>query len=458
MEEANEPAEREQPPALAPADEAMLARAQILREITDAALRDIAGPYPANDSGRVLRDALYIQGLADKLVDQAVIAERERRANWTDIGHAASSSRQAAHERWNAKVGAWVLMERRRTGIGRGPADPAAHARHLDEWYEDLIGEPRAVSTLLTSLEDEAARAEGNARRTEARQLHDRAEALRTEIDAAYNAAMAAIGTPAAEEKKEVWAAKHHARSDVYERLAVVEEPVAPEHRRRAAAQRKLAQDITRDRAPANLPADDGTRQQIRAAYLDLTDAERHGSKRAVAALLAERLDGVDPDSIRKQLDAVIEAERASFLLDIAACADPDTAQSTATSLLQGYAPNTDFRQSTSHRLLSRYLMAAALDGADANTLHTWFTHPDDRRPIELLRSGPVPEWADEYEETLSSTLKTHGNALTVLQSVLQAHVPSGHEERPMTEPIQAQLAAERKSTDDITEEASTER
>src|SRR5262249_6520343 len=159
MDEVNEPAERERPPALAPADEAMLTRAQTLREITDAALRDIAQGYPADDHGSVLRDALFLQRLAEQLVDQAVVAERERGASWTDIGHAASSSRQAAHERWNTTVGAWVLMQRRRTGIGRGPADPATHARHLDEWYEDLVGEQRAVSTLLPSLGDEAARA-----------------------------------------------------------------------------------------------------------------------------------------------------------------------------------------------------------------------------------------------------------------------------------------------------------
>ncbi|MGW6606042.1 hypothetical protein [Streptomyces sp. NPDC055036] len=423
MDETNEPAERERPPALAPADEAMLARAQTLREITDAALRDVAQLYPGNDHGSLLRDALFIHGLAEQLVDQAVVAERERAASWTDIGYAASSSRQAAHERWKNDVGAWVLMERRRTGIGRGPADAATHARYLDDWYADLVGEQKAVSSLLPSLADEAARAEGDARRAEARQLHDRAEELRKESDTAYNEAMAATGTPAAKERREVWAAKHLARAEVYERLAVVEEPVAPEHRRRAAAQRTLAQDIARDRAES-LPADEGTREQVYAAYTELADQERRGSKRAVATLLAERLDGVGADSIRKHLDAVIEAERMSFFLDIPACSDPDTALATASSLLQDYAPNTEFWQSLSHKLLSRYLLAAALDGADAATLYSWVTHPDDRRPVELLRSGPVPEWADECEQILSSSRKTSGNVLTVLQTVLQARVP----------------------------------
>ncbi|GAA2110830.1 hypothetical protein [Streptomyces synnematoformans] len=422
MTEANTPAERERPPALAPADEAMLALTQTLREISDTALYDVA--FGDDDPGSLLRRALSLQDLAAQLVDRAAVAERERGASWTDIGDAAGSSRQAAHERWTTTVGAWVLMERRRTGIGRGPADPATHARYLDEWYEDRVGERRAVSALLPSLDDEAARAEGDARRAEARQLHDRAEELRREIDVAYTAAFDATGTPAAEEKREVWAAKHLARADVYERLAVVEEPVAPEHRRRAATQRSIAQDIAGGRAPEGLPADDGTRQQVRAAYLALTDTERRGSKPAVAALLAERLDGVDAASVRKHLDAVIAAERMSYVLDIAACSDPDTAQATATSLLQDYAPNTDFWQSMSHRILSRYLLAAALDGADAATLRTWLAHPDDRRPVELLRAGPVPQWADECEEILSSNRRTRDNVLHTLQSVLQTHAP----------------------------------
>ncbi|WP_105974709.1 hypothetical protein [Streptomyces geranii] len=432
MDEANEPTERERPPALAPADEAMLARAQTLREITDAALLAVGQPYPGDDHGSLLRDALFVQGLAERLIDQAVVAERERGASWTDIGSAVGSSRQSAHERWNTRVGAWVLLGRQRNGIGHGPADPADHVRNLDEWYAELTpDEPHAISTQLSSLHDEAARTEANSRRAEAKQLHARAEELRKEIDAASNDAMGATGT-AREEKRAVWAAKHFARAEVYDRLADLEEPLAAEHRRRAATQRGIAQDILRGRSAESLPAEGGTRERVYAAYLDLTDQERSGSKRAVAALLAERLDSPGADSIRKHLDHAIEAyrakQRAAFVLDIAACSDPDIALSTATSLLQDYAPNTEFWQSLSHRLLSRYLMAAALDGADVGTLYTWVCRPDERRPVELLRSGPVPEWADECEEILSSHRKTSSNVLLVLQAVLRTRVPDVQE------------------------------
>ncbi|MFI7352134.1 hypothetical protein ACIBSR_38510 [Streptomyces sp. NPDC049936] len=421
MEETNEPAERERPPALAPADEAMLARAQTLREITDAALRDVAQFYPSvDDHGGLLRDALFIQGLAARLVDQAVVAERERGASWTDIGNAASSSRQAAHERWNTTVGAWVLMERRRTGIGRGPADPATHARYLDEWYEDLVDEPQAVSALLPSLQDEAARTEANSRRAEAKQLHERAEELRKEIDAAYTAAMEATGTDAAREKREVWAAKHLARAEVYNRLAAIEEPVSVEHRRRATAQRNVAKDIVRDRAP-ELPADDGAR--VHAAYADLSREERSGSSRPVADLLAERLGGVNVDSVRKHLAPLIEANRHKER--IAACSDPHTAVSTAAALVRDYSQMSApaHWRDQSRALLSYYLMAAALDDADAEAIEHWVTHPDDSRPVELLRSGPVPQWADECEQILSDK-KHRSNALLIIRSSLRGARP----------------------------------
>lgn len=261
MDETTQLPDRVRPPALAPADEAMLARAQTLREIGDAVLRDIAQPYPDDDHGGLLRDALFVQGLVERLVDQAAIAERERGASWTALGSAAGITRQSAHERWNTKVGAWALTGRQRTGHGR--VDPADHARYLDNWHADLIGEEsHAISSLLPSLYDEEARREANERRAEVKALHERAEELRKECDIAYAATMEAAGTDAAEEKRAVWAAKHFARADVYDRLAAIEEPIAAEHRRRAAAQRDLAQGLLR--GDAVFPADEGAAGAVR--------------------------------------------------------------------------------------------------------------------------------------------------------------------------------------------------
>ncbi|GHB76245.1 hypothetical protein GCM10010331_75180 [Streptomyces xanthochromogenes] len=258
----NEPDERERPPALTPLDEAMLARAQTLADITESALRDVAQRYPADDHGCVLRDALFIQGLVDDLVTKAVIVERERGASWTDIGNAAEISRQSAHERWNIKVAAWVMMGRRRTGIGRHAADPVAYAQYLGEWLDALVGQGRdAISRLLPSLHDPAARQEASDRRAEVKRLHQRAEELRQECDKAYAAAVHAVGTDAVEEKNAVWAARHFARAEVFERLAAVEEPAAAEHRRSAAAQRDIAEGILRrSRAAQDLTSKETTR------------------------------------------------------------------------------------------------------------------------------------------------------------------------------------------------------
>ncbi|MFG3207960.1 hypothetical protein [Streptomyces sp. NPDC048192] len=431
MEEDTEPAEREQPPALAPADEAMLARAHTLYEITEAALRDVAQTYPADDHGSVLRDALFIQGLAEQLVDQAVVAERERGASWADIGEAASSSRQSAHERWASDVAAWVLMGRKRTGIGRGPADPEAHARDLDAWYSGLLGgADRPISRTLPSLRDEDARRQADARRAEVPRLNRRLDELRRETLDAYEAAFAATGTDQHEAKGAAWAAKHLAQAEVYDRLADIEEPVAAEHRRSAAAQRSIAQQILGGRAPQDFPTAGGIREQVYAAYADLTPRERSGSKRAVAALLAERLDGIGVDSVRSRLDAVVEAyrekERMTYLLDLAACSDPQQAVETAAGLLERWAQptNNDFWHSQSRRLLSGYLMAAALSDADIDTVYDWIAHPDDRRPVELLRTGPVPEWADDCEQILTSPPKTRVNVLLAVRAALEWNLP----------------------------------
>lgn len=250
MDETNEPDERARPPALTPVDEAMLARVQTLRDLTEAALRDVDVAYPIDDPGGLLRDALFVQRIADRLVDQAVIVERERGSSWSAIGNAAGISKQTAHERWNTKVGAWVMMGRQRNGFVGGHADPAEHARSLDAWLAGLTGEaPGCISRLLTSLHDEAVRQEANDRRAEVKCLEQRAEELRVECEAAYTAVMEAVGTDTAEEKCAVWAARHFARAEVFERLAAIEEPAAADRRRRAAEQRDIAEGILRRRA-----------------------------------------------------------------------------------------------------------------------------------------------------------------------------------------------------------------
>ncbi|WP_229819419.1 hypothetical protein [Streptomyces lateritius] len=71
---------------------------------------------------------------------------------------------------------------------------------------------------------------------------------------------MEAAGTDAAEEKRAVWAARHFARAEAFERLAAIEEPAATEHRRTAAAQRAIAENILRGRATQDLTSKETVR------------------------------------------------------------------------------------------------------------------------------------------------------------------------------------------------------
>ncbi|MFI5987126.1 hypothetical protein ACIBEA_40455 [Streptomyces sp. NPDC051555] len=432
MTEANDPIDGEElPPALTPTDEAMLTRTQTLREIADAVLRDIAQPHPADEHGALLRHALLIQGLTGHLVDQAAVAERERGASWTAIGEAAGTSRQSAHERWNRMVGEWVRRQRRRTGTDSVPADPAVHARELDDWFAALTGDQQAVSALLPSLHDEDARTEANTHRAEVKQLNQRIKESYEGSSAAYEAVEEARGTDQAESTRAVWAAGAFARADAFERLAVVEKPRATEHRRDAALQRTKGQDILRGLYEPGSRRDPEVEDRIRVsqAYGDLTREERGGSESAVTALLAERLDGIPADTLREYLGPVIEAHREkrrrSYNLNIAACSAPDRAQYAAdTALSSARLSVGEFFRSQARTLLIGYLTAAALDGAGLDTLRTWTRNPDDSRPLELLRSGAEPQLAAACEQILSSHKKTLANVLIIVQAALQGARP----------------------------------
>ncbi|QIB47821.1 hypothetical protein [Streptomyces aureoverticillatus] len=234
-------AERRLP--LTPLDEALLARVQSLAEIAEAVLRNVGRPYPATDRGAVLRDALYVARLAEQLVDRAVVVERERDASWTDIGRAAGTSRQAAHERWADHVHGWALAGRRRTGPRTGPADYAA--TNLDTWFAGInTDQPQAISAALASLADPEARRAAQDQRVKADRIRRKIQALKNANTAARKACYEALGTEAADEKRAAWAGNHLTQARAYDRLADAEAPLGTEHKRAAATQRSLAHDI----------------------------------------------------------------------------------------------------------------------------------------------------------------------------------------------------------------------
>lgn len=93
-----------------------------------------------------------------------------------------------------------------------------------------------------------------------------------------------------------------------------------------------------------------------------------------------------------------------AFTLDLAACSHPDEAQATATRLLEHppQLPHNDYWAAHALVLLSACLMAAATDGTGAETILAWIAAADDGRPLEQLRTGPVPTWARECEAILA--------------------------------------------------------
>ncbi|MGD6757319.1 hypothetical protein [Streptomyces sp. BH105] len=228
---------------LVPLDEAVLAAAHTRYEIVNAVLDDL--PRSGGEHADVLADALYVQGLADRLVREAVIVEAERGASWADIAKMTGVSRQAAHERWSTAVEGWALTGRKRTGIGS--STPSAElAANLNEWFAELDSEGRtdAITSTLPSHADPAARSAAQEKRNQAAELRDQQNELQRAADRACDASMEAIGTKDAEQKRAAWATALLARASAYDRLAAAEAPLGREHKRAAGTQRSLAHDL----------------------------------------------------------------------------------------------------------------------------------------------------------------------------------------------------------------------
>ncbi|MDH6710748.1 hypothetical protein P3T27_007499 [Kitasatospora sp. MAA19] len=227
------------PGTLVPADEAFVAHAHALRRLVNTALEQFPLDQRASvDGAPTLSDAIELRELADEVVRWAAIAERERGATWQDLGDAAHSSRQAAHERWITQLRGWALINRRRRTPAGETADTRALAAELDAWYAELVpGEPPAISAHLAAADprNEADRHLAQQHRTEAVELR-----ARLDHERAYNAYMGQ--EPGG--SKESWAEAHLARAEAYERLAVVEPILRNDHRQAALKEREIAAGI----------------------------------------------------------------------------------------------------------------------------------------------------------------------------------------------------------------------
>ncbi|MFJ7054729.1 hypothetical protein ACIQU7_23765 [Streptomyces albidoflavus] len=227
--------------ALTPPDEARLARAETLHVMVTHVLAETVAP----DEDNLIVDALALARLAEQQMEQAVIQRREQGDSWSTIAELAGVNRETARTRWGPAVATWMWRERKTSG------SPDRTAARLDEWYAEHLPSTRAVSSRLPSLTDPAARHAATSDRAEAAELTMKLAEHPERTKEAFNACVAAIGSPEHADRRRQWAALHLEAAHWYERLAALEPPLAVEHRRRAATQRTHAQDIAAGRETA---------------------------------------------------------------------------------------------------------------------------------------------------------------------------------------------------------------
>jgi hypothetical protein len=130
-----------------PIDLARLAHAQAARELSDTARAEVAthGDQEAEE-GDFINRALRLVHEADRVLELAVVLERERGASWEAVGLALGSiTRQSAHERYaaahHAFLDALMFPVRRepdqawgQSALPDGLEDPPHTAGRLDVW------------------------------------------------------------------------------------------------------------------------------------------------------------------------------------------------------------------------------------------------------------------------------------------------------------------------------------
>ncbi|MFE7212473.1 hypothetical protein ACFU93_21265 [Streptomyces sp. NPDC057611] len=169
------------PATLGPRDEARVSYGLCAKKLADLAHGLLAHDIDAPPGDRVRR-ALALREQVEKVINQAVVAEREEGTSWAAIGRAAGGiTRQAAAERWTPAVTAWSANGRRALGGGSGLTAWDA-AANLDHAYTRLAPDhPRAFSSTLDAVrfpDQEADRI----RREQAAAIEARLSELRAEI------------------------------------------------------------------------------------------------------------------------------------------------------------------------------------------------------------------------------------------------------------------------------------
>jgi hypothetical protein len=134
-------------PEYPPSEMARLAHAKAARELSDTARGEVATHGdPQAEEGDFIARALRLVHEADRVLELAVVLERERGSSWEAIGLALGQiTRQSAHERYAAAhrdfLDALMFPVRREPGqawghsvLADGLEDPKHTASKLDVW------------------------------------------------------------------------------------------------------------------------------------------------------------------------------------------------------------------------------------------------------------------------------------------------------------------------------------
>ncbi|MFJ9855253.1 hypothetical protein [Streptomyces sp. NPDC101150] len=233
------------PRHLSPRDESRVSLARSAWRLRHEA-HDFIPVEPDAPAGDLLRQALELERLAQKLVQDAVVAERERGTTWEQLAGAAGTTRQSAHERWSRDVQTWANL-----GRTAGTESPTAdRVAFLDQEYARLNPDRTdAVSAGLDATRHPGSAAFEDTQRTRGQQLHARRvelerdsernhqeyERLKEPTDRNGWLRLTANLTASAD--------LNEATAQVYEELTGAEPTLADEHRASAEKHRGYAAD-----------------------------------------------------------------------------------------------------------------------------------------------------------------------------------------------------------------------
>jgi hypothetical protein len=246
--------DRADPEHLSPRDESRLRLSGNCLALIDHLLEQVPID-PDAQPGALLAAALEAQNRVNDMVENAVIAERERDTSYEVLGRLAGMTKQSAHRKWAPAVSAWARTGRTLLPANPDPGDtPLRRARLYDTWYAGLCpdGPAEAVSSGLDAVRVPGSEGLDRARRERADALHQRRQVLDQEcgvLAEEYKELRDGADAPRAlMDNLRARADRDEEMAGLYEQLVPLEPALADEHRADAATHRGWAQNA-RDHA-----------------------------------------------------------------------------------------------------------------------------------------------------------------------------------------------------------------